>query len=57
MYQNQLNLQRLQEQEKELQLRLNQQRELVLQRDQQFFPNSNGLANFKPVKKIYELNF
>jgi len=29
---------------------LNQQRELVLQRDQQFFPNTNGLSNFKPVK-------
>jgi hypothetical protein len=50
LYQNQLNLQRLQEQEKELQLRLNQQRELVLQRDQQFFPNTNGLPSFKPVK-------
>ena len=37
LYQNQLNLQRLQEQERDLQMRLNQQRELVSQRDQQIF--------------------
>jgi growth factor-regulated tyrosine kinase substrate len=44
MYQNQLNLQRLQEQERDLQMRLNQQRELVLQRDQQLsgFVNASG---------------
>lgn len=37
LYQNQLNLQRLQEHEKEIQQRLLQQRDLVLQRDQQLF--------------------
>jgi growth factor-regulated tyrosine kinase substrate len=46
LYQNQLNLQRLQEHEQELQLRLSQQRELVLQRDQQFsLPTTNNTIN------------
>lgn len=45
MYQNQLNLQRLQEQERDLQMRLNQQRELVYKRDQMF---TNVGIGFKP---------
>jgi growth factor-regulated tyrosine kinase substrate len=44
LYQNQLNLQHLQEQERDLQMRLNQQRELVFKRDQMF---SNPGLGFK----------
>lgn len=47
LYQNQLNLQRLQEQERDLQMRLVQQRELVLKRDQNLF-SGPGLP-FKPI--------
>lgn len=47
LYQNQLNLQRLQETERELAMRQYQQRELVLQRDQQIF-GANGIP-YKPV--------
>ena len=42
LYQNQLNLQRLHEQERDLQMRLNQQRELVLKRDQSLFSAGPG---------------
>lgn len=58
LYQNQLNLQRLQEHEQELQLRLNQQRELVLQRDQQFSlpANNNPITNFRQNEPVGSVN-
>jgi growth factor-regulated tyrosine kinase substrate len=54
LYQNQLNLQRLQEQERDLQMRLSQQRELVLQRDTQLFnPSFPGAGYMPPTVSNY----
>ncbi len=55
--QNQLNLQRLQEQERDLQMRLNQQRELVMQRDQQFYSPSGLLFKSVMRKNLFSTVF
>jgi growth factor-regulated tyrosine kinase substrate len=56
LYQNELNLQRLQEQERDLQMRLSQQRELVLQRDTQLFspsfPVAGGIPGMAPTPQV-----